>query len=89
MTSGPQNLHRSLKILSHNIRGINSDIKWNSLRNNIMDTSSDIICIQETKKSPSMTPTFVASATDPLISSLSDLLLALLGFFNNLERLSL
>jgi hypothetical protein len=50
MASGPQNLHRSLKILSHNIRGINSDIKWNSLRNNIMETNCDIICIQETKK---------------------------------------
>jgi hypothetical protein len=50
MTSGPQNLHRSLKILSHNIRGINSNIKWNSLRNNIMYTNCDIICIQETKK---------------------------------------
>jgi exonuclease III len=45
-----QNLHHSLKILSHNIRGINSDIKWNSLRNNIMEINCDIICIQETKK---------------------------------------
>jgi exonuclease III len=50
MTSGPQNLHRSLKILSHNIRGINSETKWNSLRNNISDSKCDIICIQETKK---------------------------------------
>jgi endonuclease/exonuclease/phosphatase family metal-dependent hydrolase len=50
MTSGPQNLHRSLKILSQNIRGINSETKWNSLRNNISDSKCDIICIQETKK---------------------------------------
>jgi exonuclease III len=50
MTSGPQNLHRSLKILSHNIRGISSETKWNSLRNNISDSTCDIICIQETKK---------------------------------------
>jgi hypothetical protein len=79
MTSDPQNLHRSLKILSRNIRGINSETKWNSLRNNISDSKCDIICIQETKKSPLMTPTFVASAADPLISLNSDLLLALLG----------
>jgi endonuclease/exonuclease/phosphatase family metal-dependent hydrolase len=50
MTSGPQNLHCSLKILSHNIRGISSETKWNSLRNNISDSKCDIICIQETKK---------------------------------------
>jgi hypothetical protein len=45
-----QSSHRSLKILSHNIRGINSDIKWNSLRNNILESNCDIVCIQETKK---------------------------------------
>jgi exonuclease III len=50
MAISSQNLHRRLKILSHNIRGINSDIKWNSLRNNIMGINCDIICIQETKK---------------------------------------
>jgi exonuclease III len=43
-------MHRNLKILSHNIQGINSDNKWNSLRNSIMETNCDIICIQETKK---------------------------------------
>jgi hypothetical protein len=41
------------------------------------------------RKSPSLTPTSTTSATDPLISSLSDLLLALPGAFNNLERFSL
>jgi exonuclease III len=45
-----QNIHQSLKILSHNIRGINSDTKWNSLQNSIMETNCDILCIQETKK---------------------------------------
>jgi exonuclease III len=50
MANPPQNMHWSLKILSHNIRGINSNTKWNSLRNSIMETNYDIICIQETKK---------------------------------------
>jgi exonuclease III len=50
MDSHSQILHRSLKILSHNIRGINSDTKWNSLRNNILESNCDIVCIQETKK---------------------------------------
>jgi hypothetical protein len=59
-----QNMHRSLKILSHNIRGINSYTKWNSLWNNILESNCDIICIQETKRSPSMTRVFVIFATD-------------------------
>jgi exonuclease III len=50
MDNPSQNIHRSLKILSHNIRGINSDTKWNSLRNNILESNCEIICIQETKK---------------------------------------
>jgi endonuclease/exonuclease/phosphatase family metal-dependent hydrolase len=50
MANPPQNMHRSLKILSYNIRGINSDTKWNSLWNSIMETNCDILCIQETKK---------------------------------------
>jgi exonuclease III len=37
-------------ILCHNIRGINSSDKWNSIRNNIRETACDIICIQETKR---------------------------------------
>jgi exonuclease III len=50
MDNHSQSFHRSLKILSHNIRGINSDTKWNSLRNNILESNCDIVCIQETKK---------------------------------------
>jgi exonuclease III len=65
MDNSHQNLHRDLKIMSHNILGINSDNKWNSLRNSIMETNCDILCIQETKKIPLMTPTFVISAIDP------------------------
>jgi hypothetical protein len=75
MANPPQNMNRSLKILSHNIRGINSDTKWNSLRNNIMETNCDILCIQETKRSPSTIRIFVIFATDLYISSLLVLLL--------------
>jgi exonuclease III len=50
MDNHSQSSHRSLKILSHNIRGINSDTKWNSLQNNILESNCDIVCIQETKK---------------------------------------
>jgi hypothetical protein len=38
------------KILVHNIRGINTPEKWNSMRNRIVETKCDIICFQETKK---------------------------------------
>ncbi|KAL5666138.1 hypothetical protein ACJX0J_026246 [Zea mays] len=41
---------------------LDSEIKWNSLRNNISDSKCDIICIQETKKSPLMIPTFSTGA---------------------------
>jgi hypothetical protein len=50
MDNSHQNSRRDLKILSHNIRRINSDNKWNSLRNSIMETNCDILCIQERKK---------------------------------------
>jgi exonuclease III len=50
MDNTHQNSRRDLKILSHNIRGINSANKWNSLKNSIMETNCDILCIQETKK---------------------------------------
>jgi exonuclease III len=33
-----------------NIRGINSKIKWNAIRNRIQESSCDIICLQETKR---------------------------------------
>jgi exonuclease III len=37
-------------ILSHNIRGINSSVKWNGIRCAIRESSCDVICLQETKK---------------------------------------
>jgi exonuclease III len=38
------------KILNWNIRGINSDNKWNALDSKIDESNCDIICIQETKR---------------------------------------
>jgi exonuclease III len=37
-------------VLYHNIRGINSDRKWNSTKNKIQEIGCDIICLQETKR---------------------------------------
>jgi hypothetical protein len=41
---------RSWKILSWNVRGINSDKKWNSIRDCIVESGCDIVCLQETKR---------------------------------------
>jgi hypothetical protein len=38
------------KVLCWNIRGINSQLKWDALRDKIRDIQCDIICIQETKR---------------------------------------
>jgi hypothetical protein len=81
MDNSHQNSRRDLKILSHNIRRINSDNKWNSLRNSIMETNCGILCIQERKKILLRTPTFVSSAIDPWTNLLLDLLLVHLGDF--------
>lgn len=44
-----QENHREWKILPHNAKGINSQEKWNCLRNKVKDTRCSIIYIQETK----------------------------------------
>lgn len=41
---------RSWNILCWNIRGINAEGKWESLRNKILESNCDIISIQETKR---------------------------------------
>jgi len=41
---------RSWNVLSWNVRGINSSWKWDSVRNKIVDSLCDIVCLQETKK---------------------------------------
>jgi mRNA deadenylase 3'-5' endonuclease subunit Ccr4 len=33
-----------------NIRGLNSNAKWNTIRSKIHETSCDIVCLQETKR---------------------------------------
>ena len=48
MNSG--NNKRCWLILSLNIRGINSEGKWDAIRSKISESKSDIICLQETKK---------------------------------------
>jgi len=45
-----QTHNRSWKILTWNVRGINSPWKWNPIKNKIIAAQCDIICIQETKK---------------------------------------
>jgi exonuclease III len=45
-----QTLNRAWKILSWNVRGINSNLKWDSIRNKATECGCDIICLQETKK---------------------------------------
>lgn len=43
------NRFREWKVLCWNVRGLNSDTKWNSLRYRITESACDIICLQETK----------------------------------------
>lgn len=38
------------KILSWNIRGVNSDKKWNSIRDRVTENNCDVVCLQETKR---------------------------------------
>jgi exonuclease III len=37
------------KVLRWNIQGINSEKKWNAIRDRVNDSNYDVICIQETK----------------------------------------
>lgn len=37
-------------LLSWNIRGLNSQDKWDTIRNNILDSGAVIVCLQETKR---------------------------------------
>jgi exonuclease III len=44
------NSKRSWRILSWNIRGINSEGKWDVIRSKVVESGCDIICLQETKR---------------------------------------
>jgi exonuclease III len=37
-------------VLSWNIRGINSDKKWNAIRDRMDNNNCDVLCLQETKR---------------------------------------
>lgn len=41
---------RDWKVLSWNVRGVNSDRKWDLIRSKVIESQCDIICFQETKK---------------------------------------
>lgn len=41
---------REWKVLCWNVRGLNSDKKWDSIRNKIVESQCDVICLQETKR---------------------------------------
>jgi len=42
--------HKFWKILCWNVRGLNSDKKWDAVRDRVVECSCDIICLQDTKK---------------------------------------
>ncbi|KAG2577604.1 hypothetical protein PVAP13_6NG193309 [Panicum virgatum] len=43
-------MNRSRNILCWNVRGINSQEKWDSIRNKIDESSCAVVCLQETKR---------------------------------------
>lgn len=43
-------MNRSWNILNWNVRGINSSIRWNDLRQKIDESSCCVISLQETKR---------------------------------------
>lgn len=47
---GSENNNRSNKILFWNIRGINSQEKWDAIRDKITESACQVVCIQETKR---------------------------------------
>jgi len=42
---------KNWKVLSWNVSGINSDKKWNVIRDRVSESCCDVICLQETKRS--------------------------------------
>jgi exonuclease III len=41
---------RNWKVMTWNVRGLNSSWKWDPVKNKIADAQCDIVCLQETKK---------------------------------------
>jgi exonuclease III len=42
--------NRTWRVLSWNVRGLNSDRKLNDVKDKIVESKYDVICLQETKK---------------------------------------
>jgi exonuclease III len=42
--------NRIWEILSWNIRGINSESKWDVVRSKVYEAKCDVLCLQETKR---------------------------------------
>jgi exonuclease III len=62
------NHNKAWKILNWNVRGLNSDKKWNSVRDKIVESRSKIICLQETKKE-NFDATFIKNICPPNFDS--------------------
>jgi exonuclease III len=41
---------KSWNVLCWNIKGLNAENKWESLKNKVNESQCDVICLQETKK---------------------------------------
>lgn len=46
----PMITHKFWKILCWNVRGLNSNKKWNSIRDKVLESCCDIVYLQETKR---------------------------------------
>lgn len=42
--------NRNIKVLFCNIRGINSQAKWDAIRDKISESACQVVCLQETKR---------------------------------------
>jgi hypothetical protein len=68
-------MSRNWNIPCWNVRGINSESKWDALRNIIYESACSVICLQETKRASFDTPFAKNSGPKGLISSILSLLL--------------
>lgn len=59
---------RLWKVLYWNVRGINSDKKWNAIRDRALESNCDIICLQKTKRD-SFDQTYLRLFCPPLFDS--------------------
>lgn len=45
-----QNNNRCWNVLTWNVRGINASWKWDAIKNKVIQSGCDVVCLQETKK---------------------------------------